>query len=88
MLSATRTIVGGCRSYCRLRTLRNTEEKVKTVFPPEVLRDLIHVADSFLVTYDNLEDAGADIKSMSPMPAAYGPVLPVDWAERGCRYPG
>jgi hypothetical protein len=25
-------------------------EKVKTVFPPEVLRDLIHVADSFLVT--------------------------------------
>lgn len=46
--------------------------KVKTMFPPEILKDLIYVADSSLVTDENLKEAGNQVKFISRMPATYG----------------
>ena len=42
------------------------------MFPSEILKDLIYVADSSLVTDDNLKEAGNKVKFISRMPAAYG----------------
>ncbi len=46
--------------------------KVKTMLPPEVLKDLIYVADCLLVTDYNLKEAGDQVKFVSRMPATYG----------------
>ena len=51
---------------------RKTLGKVKTMFPPEILKDLIYVADSSLVTDENLKEAGNQVKFISRMPATYG----------------
>jgi transposase len=51
---------------------RKTLGKVKTMFAPEVLKDLIYVADSSLVTDENLKEAGGQVRFISRMPATYG----------------
>lgn len=51
---------------------RKTLGKGKTMFPPEIPKDLIYVADSPLVTDDNLKEAGDQVKFISRMPATYG----------------
>lgn len=51
---------------------RKTLGKVKTLFPSEVLKDLIYVADYSLVTDYNLKGAGDQVKFISRMPATYG----------------
>lgn len=47
------------------------------MFPPEVLEDLIYVADCSFVTDDNLGAVGDDVKFISRMPATFGVVSKV-----------
>lgn len=51
--------------------------KVKTMFPPEALKDMIYVANCSFITEDNLKVAGDKVKFISRMPATFGVVSKV-----------
>lgn len=59
------------RHYTEWRN-RVTIARLKDLFPKEILRDLIYVADSSFVTEDNLKEAAKDnIKFVSRVPATF-----------------
>lgn len=51
--------------------------KIKTIFLPEVLKDLVYVADCSFPADGNLEAAGDDVRFISRMPATFGMVSKV-----------